>query len=215
MPRCICASPRSGWTASSPPGPWPSTGTCAGRSLRLSAQLTPVRVDAAAVVKEFDLSRLPAFALPPDLGLHGRLDGNLVVNGPKSRPELDLEVDVLGAGVRQTVDLPIDAHTHAHLHGGRLRAEGFVRAQRGGPELRFDADAPVQALPDLPPTTPVRADVQLRGADLAQIGARLHLDRLRSQELQGAVDARLLATGTLGSPRATLSIEALGVATAR
>ena len=184
-------------------------------SLRLSAQLTPVRVDAAAVVKEFDLSRLPAFALPPDLGLHGRLDGNLVVNGPKSRPELDLEVDVLGAGVRQTVDLPIDAHTHAHLHGGRLRAEGFVRAQRGGPELRFDADAPVQALPDLPPTTPVRADVQLRGADLAQIGARLHLDRLRSQELQGAVDARLLATGTLGSPRATLSIEALGVATAR
>ncbi len=182
-------------------------------SLRLSAQLTPVRVDAAAVVKDFDLSRLPAFALSPDLGLHGRLDGNLVVSGPKSRPEVDLEADLRGAGVRRTVDLPIDAHTHAHLHGGRLRAEGFARAQGGGPELRFDADAPVQALPDLPPATPVRADVQLRDADLAQLAARLHLDALRRQEIQGAVDARLLASGTLGAPRATLSIEARRVGT--
>ena len=184
-------------------------------SLRLSAQLTPVRIDAAAVVKDFDLARLPTFALPPDLGLHGLLNGNLVVDGPKSRPELDLEADLRGGGVRNTADMPIDAHARAHLHGGRLRAEGFVQAQRGGPELRFDADAPVQGLSDLPPTTPVRADVQLRGADLARIAERLHLERWRSQQIQGAVDARLLASGTLGSPRATLSVEARGVGTAR
>ncbi|MFL5311905.1 MAG: translocation/assembly module TamB domain-containing protein [Myxococcales bacterium] len=184
-------------------------------SLRLSAQLTPVRIDAAAVVKDLDLARLPTFALPPDLGLHGRLDGNLVVNGPKARPELDLEADLRGVGVRQTADLPLDAHTHAHLHGGQLRADGFVRAQRGGPELRFDADAPVQALPELSANTPVRADVQLRGADLAQLAENLRLDRLRQQQIQGAVEARLLATGTLGAPRATLSLEARRAGTVR
>ncbi|HKC61690.1 MAG TPA: translocation/assembly module TamB domain-containing protein [Myxococcales bacterium] len=184
-------------------------------SLRLSAQLTPSRVDAAAVVKEFDLSRLPRFVLPSDLGQYGRIDGNVVVNGPKSRPDLDLEVDLRGAGVRRTADLPLDAHAHAHLHGGRLRAEGFVRAQGGGPELTFDADAPVQALPQLAPGTPVRADVQLRDADLGQLADRLHIEPLRRQELKGSLAARLLATGTLGAPHATLSIEARELATRR
>ena len=184
-------------------------------SLRLSAQLTPARIDAAAVVKDLDLSRLPAFALPPDIGLYGRLDGNLVVDGPKSRPEFDLEADVRAAGVRRTADLPLDAHTHAHLHGGRLRAEGFVRAQGGEPELVFDADAPVQAVAALPPTTPVRADVQIRGADLARIAQRLHLDSLQRQGVQGQASARLLASGTLAAPRATMSIEGRKLGTTR
>jgi len=184
-------------------------------SLRLSAQLTPTRIDAAAVVKEFDLTRLPRFALPPDLGQYGVIDGNLVVDGPKSRPDLDLEVDLRGAGVRRTADLPVDAHTHAHLHGGRLRAEGFVRAQKGGPELRFDADAPVEGLPQLGPATPLRADVQLRAADLALVADRLHIEPLRRQELKGSLAVRLLASGTLGTPHAALSIEAGDLATSR
>ena len=183
-------------------------------SLRLSAQIEPQRLDAAVVVKAFDLSRLPHFVLPSDLGLRGELDGNLVVNGPKARPDIDLQADLRSAAVARTADLPIDAHTHAHLHGGRLRAEGFVRAANG-PELRFDTDAPVQALPDLTPQTPVRADVELHGLDLGQLADRLHLEAAQRQKLQGTVGARLLATGTLGAPHATLSVEAERLATSR
>ena len=184
-------------------------------SLRFSAQLTPSRVDAAAVVKEFDLARLPHFVLPEALGQYGRIDGNLVVDGPKSHPDFDLEVELHGAGVRRTADLPLDAHTHAHFHGGQLRAEGFVRVQGGGPELTFDADAPIQGIPQLAAATPVRADVRLRDADLGQLADRLHIEVLRRQQLKGSLAARLLATGTLGAPRATLSIEARDLSTRR
>jgi translocation and assembly module TamB len=181
-------------------------------SLQLAAQLTSTRVDARAVVKEFDLSRLPEFAMA-DVGLYGRLDATLAVSGAKSRPELDLEADLRGGGVRRTADLPLDAHAKAHLHAGRMAAQGYVRGTNAGPELQFDADLPVQAAADLPATTPMHADVALRGVDLAQIAARLHLDKLRRQELQGAIEARLLASGTLGAPRATLSIAARGAGT--
>lgn len=183
-------------------------------SLRLAAQLTSTSIDATAGVKDFDLSRLPAFALP-NVGLYGKLDANLTVKGAKSRPDLDLEAQMRGGGLRRTADLPLDAQARAHLHGGRLTASGFVRAPNAAPELRFDADLPVQAVSELPTATPLRADVQLQGVDLKQIATRLHLEGLQRQELQGAVDGRLLASGTLGSPRATLSIQARGIGTSR
>src|SRR5205823_3356166 len=80
-----------------------------------------------------------------------------------------------------------DAHTHAHLHGGQLRAEGFVRVQGGGPELTFDADAPIQGIPQLAAAAPVRADVRLRDADLGQLADRLHIEVLRRQQLKGSL----------------------------
>jgi len=184
-------------------------------SVHLEAQLTPSRVNATALVKQFDLSRLPGFVLPPDLGPYGVLDANLSMSGPKSRPELDLETDIRGAGVHRTADMPLDAHARAHLHAGRLAAQGFVRPPQGGPELRFDADAPVQAAPELSGATPVRVDVELHGVDLSQLAGRLHLDSMQKQQTQGQFDARLLASGTLAAPRATLSITARRLATTR
>src|SRR5207253_167059 len=54
-------------------------------SLRFQAQVRPPpgRIDAALVVTRFELDRLPQFALPKDLGLHGVLDANAVVQGPR------------------------------------------------------------------------------------------------------------------------------------
>src|SRR5207248_162366 len=171
-------------------------------SVHVAAQLTPTRLDANATVKQFDLARLPTFVLPPDLGLFGLLDANVSVSGAKSRPELDLQADVRAAGVRRTAGLPLDAHARAHLHAGRFAAQGFARGAGGTPELRFDADAPVRAQPDLSASTPVRIDVALGGLDLSQLAGRLHLEAMQQQQMQGTVEARLLASGTLGAPRA-------------
>ncbi|HWE23316.1 MAG TPA: translocation/assembly module TamB domain-containing protein, partial [Myxococcales bacterium] len=102
------------------------------------------------------------------------------------------------------------------LNSGRLAAQGFVRATaNGAPDLRFDVDVPVQAASELPNTTPVRADVELRGVDAMATARQLHLEKFQRAELQGAFEVRLLASGTLGAPHATLSIDGRGIGTPR
>src|SRR5213082_69961 len=88
-------------------------------SLRVSAQIRDTTMDAAAVVSRFDLAFLPKFVLPPNLGLVGMVDGNAVVSGRKSHPDVDLQLDVQKASVSRSAELPLDAHTHSHLHAGR------------------------------------------------------------------------------------------------
>ncbi|HWE25863.1 MAG TPA: hypothetical protein VG496_18150, partial [Myxococcales bacterium] len=84
-------------------------------SIHLAAQLSSTRIDANAAVKDFDLSRLPNFAFP-DAGVFGHVDANVTLKGARSRPDIDLETDVRGAGVRRTADLPVDAHARARLN---------------------------------------------------------------------------------------------------
>src|SRR5205814_4400280 len=89
-------------------------------SMRLQAQVQPPpgRIDAAVVITKFELDRLPQFAMPADLGLHGVLDANAVVQGPRLRPDVDVRVEVRGAGAKPTGDLSLDAQTHARVRSG-------------------------------------------------------------------------------------------------
>jgi len=183
-------------------------------ALRVSAQLRPKTVDAAAVLSKFDLEYLPKFALPPNLGLRGVVDGNAVVTGRKSQPDVDLQLDLSRVAVARTSEIPIDAHTHAHLHGPRLRADGFVRAQRG-PDLEFQIDGPIRPDPSEASGTPIKAEASLRGVDLADLVQRLHIERGQQMGLSGTLALRLVASGTLGAPDATLSLEAHDLGTAR
>jgi translocation and assembly module TamB len=178
-------------------------------SLRFEAQVQPPpgRIDAAVVVTKLDLSHLPLFMLPKDLALRGVLDANAVVEGPRAAPDLDLQADVRGAGARPAGDLLLDAHTHAHVHHGVLKTEGWVA---GDGLLRFDfqGEVPVQSLAKQPASIPLRLDAQLAKVDLAKLADKAKLPALQRQRVRGMVDARLVASGTLGAPRATLSIEA-------
>ncbi|MFL5437204.1 MAG: translocation/assembly module TamB domain-containing protein [Myxococcales bacterium] len=183
-------------------------------SLRVSAQIRKTTMEAAAVVSRFDLAFLPKFVLPPNLGLAGIVDGNAVVSGRKSRPDFDLQLDVQKASISRTAELPLDAHTHSHLHAGRLVSEGFVRMQ-GGPDLQFQIDSPIRADPGEAPGTPIKGEISLRGFDLAQLAQHLHIARAQEMGVTGTVALHLVASGTLGIPNATLSVDARDLGTSR
>ena len=186
-------------------------------SLRLAGQLkpgTPGHIDATAIVSKFDLAHLPEFALPKDLGLHGVVDASVLVQGRQDAPDLDLKADVRGAGAARAGALSLDAHTIAHIHAGRLKAEGTVNAP-GVLALSFKGEVPVQKLAAQPASTPISFSAELEGVNLGKLADQAKLSTLQKQRLQGQVSGRFTASGTLGAPRAVLSLAAHGVSAQR
>jgi translocation and assembly module TamB len=187
-------------------------------SLRLSAQIRPktkqreATIEAAVVVTRFELDRLPRFALPGDLGLHGLLDANAVVSGPQAAPDFDLRADVRGAGARPAGDLAIDAHTHAHLHAGRLKADGWIAA-KDLMRFSFDGELPAVSLAQQPPNAPIRLEARLEQVDIEKVANVAKLTAVQKARVHGLVDLRLSASGTLAQPRATLALAAHDVGT--
>ena len=178
-------------------------------SLRLQAQIHPPpgRIDAAVVVTRFELDRLPQFALPKDLGLHGVLDLNAVVQGPRAAPDLDLSADLKAAGAKPAGELIVDGHAHAHVHSGRLKTDGWI-ASSGILRLDWSGEAPVESLSTQPASAPLEFEARLAQVDVAKLAEAAKLSRLQQQRAHGLVEARIVASGTLGAPRATLSIDA-------
>jgi len=183
-------------------------------SVRLQAQVQPPpgRIDAAVVVTKFELDRLPQFAMPKDLELRGVLDANAVVQGPRSRPDIDVRADVRGAGARPAGDLVVDAHAHAHVHQGILDTDGWL-AGSGVLRLDFEGKLPVQAIAAQPPNTPVQFNARLAQLDLARLAQTAKVPALLAHKARGLIDARIVATGTLAAPRATISVDAHDVGT--
>jgi translocation and assembly module TamB len=183
-------------------------------SLRLQAQVQPPpgRIDATLVVSKLELDRLPQFALPEDLGLHGVLDANVVVQGPRAAPDIDLRADVRGAGARPAGDLAVDAHAHAHVHRGVLQTDGWV-AGSGILRVDFQGSLPVR-IASQPPNAPIQFEARLAQIDLARLGEVARLAPLQKQRAHGIIDARVLASGTLAAPHATVSVDAHDVGTA-
>ncbi len=186
--------------------------------LRLSAELwpetarQPARIDAAVVLTRFELDHLPLFALAKDFGLHGVVDANAVVQGPQKEPDVDVRADIHGAGAGPAGDLNLDGHTHAHLHASRLKTDGWVAAP-GLLRLSFNGEVPALQLAQQPQGAPVQFEAKLDQVDLATLAATAKIAPAQHQRLRGLVRAHLVATGTLGQPRATFSLEAHGLGT--
>ncbi|TMA86879.1 MAG: hypothetical protein E6J63_15775 [Deltaproteobacteria bacterium] len=178
-------------------------------SVRLQAQVQPPRgrIDAAVVVSKFELDRLPQFAMPKDLALHGVLDANAVMQGPRATPDFDLRADVHGVGVRQAGDLSLDGHVHAHVHRGVLQTDGWA-AGSGIVRVDFQGELPIQAIATQPSNAPVQFEARLAKLDLARLAETAKLPALQQQRVRGVIDARIVATGTLATPRATVALEA-------
>jgi autotransporter translocation and assembly factor TamB len=186
--------------------------------LRLSAELwpetarQPARIDAAVVLTRFELDHLPLFALAKDFGLHGVVDANAVVQGPQKEPDVDVRADIHGAGAGPAGDLNLDGHTHAHLNASRLKTDGWIAAP-GLLRLSFNGEVPALQLAQQPQGAPVQFEAQLDQVDLATLAATAKIAPAQHQRLRGLVRAHLVATGTLGQPRATFSLEAHGLGT--
>jgi len=183
-------------------------------SVRLQAQLQPPpgRIDAAVVVSNFELDRLPQFAMPKGLDLHGVLEANAVVQGPRATPDFDLRADLRGAGARPAGDLSLDAHVHAHVHRGVLQTEGWA-AGSGLVRVDFQGELPVQAIATQPSNEPVQLEVRLAQLDLTRLAETAKLPALQQEHARGVIDARIVASGSLAAPRATVSLEARGLGT--
>src|SRR5207237_10510535 len=150
--------------------------------------------------------------MPRDLGLHGVLDANAVVSGPQAKPDIDLRADVRGAGARPAAELVVDAHTHAHLHGGRLKTDGWI-ASKDLLRFSFEGDLPAEALAQQPPNAPIRLEAKLEQADIEKVANSAKVAALQKSGLRGLVDLRISASGTLAQPRATLAVDARGIGT--
>ena len=177
-------------------------------SIRFQAQVEPPpgRVDAALVVTKFELDRLPHFVLPQGLGLHGVLDANAVVQGPRDAPDVDLRADVQKAGAKPIGDLALDAHTHAHIHSARLKTDGWVESP-GVLRFEWTGEVPFEKLKETPASAPISLTAQLAKVDVAKLADAAKLGRLQQQKAHGVIDARLVASGTLGAPHATLAVD--------
>jgi autotransporter translocation and assembly factor TamB len=183
-------------------------------SIRLQAQVQPPpgRIDAAVVISKFELDRLPRFALPKDLALRGVLDANAVMQGPRAGPDIDVRADVRGAGARPAGDLVVDAHAHAHVHRGVLQTDGWL-AGSGVLRVDFRGELPIQAISTQSRNAPVQFEARLAQLDLARLAEATKLPALQQQRAHGVIDARIVASGTLAAPRATVSVEARDVGT--
>src|SRR5205807_3785716 len=83
--------------------------------------------------------------------------------------------------------------------------------------LRFEwnGDGPLGKLADTPASAPLQLEARLAQVDLAKLADTAKLTKLQQQRVRGVVDARLVASGTLGAPRATLSLDVKDVGTDR
>src|SRR5205814_1547062 len=142
------------------------------------------------------------------------IDANAVVQGPREAPDVDLRVDVKGAGAKPAGDLSIDAHTHAHVHTGRLKTDGWV-ASPGVLRFKWNGDLPLEKLADTPASAQLPCDLQravkdkgyLRGAIERTLTAevavtRLQLERLATSGLlpQGSAGILSLSARLSGTP---------------
>ena len=129
--------------------------------------------------------------MPADLGLRGVLDANAVVQGPRSKPEIDVRADVRGAGARPAGDLVVDAHAHAHVHQGMLDTDGWVSGS-GVLRLDFEGKLPVQAIAAQPPNAPVQFEARLAQLDLARLAQMAKVPALLEHKTHGVIDARIV-----------------------
>jgi translocation and assembly module TamB len=179
-----------------------------GGAIRFSATLTnatrarPARVEAAVVASQIDLARLPPFALPEGVHLAGKLSVEAFVRGPTSAPDLDLTLSAAAVEVQRLRG--IDASARAHVHGGRLLADGKASGP-GNEQLEFHADAPLEDVARAGPSTRFEISLALRGLDLAQAAQISQSRPLSAAQLAGAVEVRVVAQGTLAAPRAVVS----------
>ncbi|HEX4382069.1 MAG TPA: translocation/assembly module TamB domain-containing protein [Myxococcales bacterium] len=183
------------------------TGDHGSIGLQAKIQQPPGRIDAQAQVSKLDLAFLPSFALPKDLALHGLVDLNAVVSGPRANPDVDVKLGVSSAGARPAGDLSIDAQVHGHVHDSKLKTEGEVTSGR---LLRFtwNGEVPVTSFAKLPDSTPLQLDAHLDPVDIGKLADALKIPKLQEQKARGEVALTLVARGTLGAPRATVTLDA-------
>ncbi len=198
--------------------PFELTGPHGG--LRLSAQIAPRtpkhagHIEAALLLQKFDLEHLPAFALPPDLGLHGIIDADAEVSGALPLPDVDVKLTYQNGGFKRLAAMVVDAQAHAHLHAGRLTATGSAGVAQVA-KLRFDADLPAESPKTASPSAPIRIELVVSDVDLAQLADKAKLAVLQKLSAHGFAEVRLVGSGSLGAPRLAVSLKARELGTAK
>jgi translocation and assembly module TamB len=185
-------------------------------TLRFQAQVKPPpgRMDASLVATHFDLAFLPQFAIPKGLGLRGFVDLTAVAEGPRESPDVDVKVALSSVGARMSGGMNVDGQLHGHLHQSRLVTDGDIAS---GKLLRltWQGQIPVEQFTSLPDNTPLQLDAHLSPVDLANLASVAKIDKLQEQGVRGVIAMNFSASGTLGAPRASLSIDASGLANAK
>src|SRR5207237_9352086 len=100
----------------------------------------PSDVTALVQLSRFDLSRLPQFALPPDLDLRGLVSGRVAVDGKLPKPQVDARLELRGGGVRRVQGVDLDVQ--AILARERLRAQ-IDGSGPAGVRISLRAEAPL------------------------------------------------------------------------
>jgi autotransporter translocation and assembly factor TamB len=167
----------------------------------------PARLEANLGLSQFDLSRLPYFALPRGTRLQGICSADLGLTGTAASPDVQGKLDLRGFGAGKLSG--IDAALEVQLHRGRLRSKGKVTGLLGA-EATLDASLPLEA--KAKPTAPIAVDLIYGPLELAQAAQLLGLQSALDAGAAGTVRMKLGAHGTLGQPKATFTAALDGLA---
>src|SRR5262249_27675811 len=135
-----------------------------------------------------------------------------VIEGPRGHPDIDVRAGLQGTGAQPAGDLLVNGNVHLHVHRGVLQADGSL-AGSDAVHLEFKGELPVQAIETQPPNAPIQLEARLTHFDLARLGEVAKVPVLLRNKAHGVIDARIVATGTLAAPKATVSIDGRDVGT--
>lgn len=181
------------------------------RDQRLVAQgsLKKSRIDAKAVLENFDLSRLPAALLPKPLRVAGQVQADLTAKGTLKSPELDAVVKLAHVEVKRerVKDAPpislqdLTATLNAHLSKQRLTADGNI----GSPlvNLQLTANIPINGIAKRS-ADDAEAHLTMLGLDVAKLSEAIGTDL----PALGIVEAQVDLTGSFGAPQLKLKVAA-------
>ncbi len=164
------------------------------RRLALTGGLGPRQaLDARLEVERLDLTRLPAGLLPDGQGISGELTAEARASGTVARPEVEVSLQLTGAGYRTERDDLLQGTVR--WDGGARRAAAqltLTRGQGGTVELSGELPLPLRGRPSEPLAATVKAaDLPLEALlDLAE----------QELPLDGKVGGTVRVTGTVGSP---------------
>jgi len=164
----------------------------------------PGSISAALELERFDLSRLPAFALPPRLDLAGLLGGKVTALGPMPRPAIDARLELRGGGVGAVrgLDLGLEARLAKDRFAAEVKGSGPA-----GVMIAASAEAPLGMPASLPAGAPLQGRLSIRELDLAQAAGLIGASQASEAGVRGKLALQGEIAGTVGEPRAALSLD--------
>lgn len=173
-----------------------------GQSLSVRGGVRAGKLDATVALEHFDLARLPAALMPPDLQLAGELSGTVRAVGRTAQPAVEAELQLSGGRVQGLEELSLQLH--AGYKEDRLRGSAALSSVPG--RLRTTFDLPLKGL-EQKTHEPLALQLELSQLDVARLLRALGQEARAVGQLSGTLQLQ----GFADAPLPRLHLEGTGL----